>query len=148
MTSSGPVGLKDSDFHIEAKLQYEGNSDYLPRTVSEAENTEGLPVISYSYTVGYGKDAVSDLLPLFNPLSLVGFPIGSDSIAIVGFLEIKREEKLLKQYRATCLINKTRNLFYEGDTYSELRRNGLLMVRDDIEAQMLNDKIFLTNLVQ
>lgn len=55
MTSSGPVGLKDSDFHIEAKLQYEGNSDYLPRTVSEAENTEGLPVISYSYTVGYGK---------------------------------------------------------------------------------------------
>jgi len=141
------VGINEPPtFIVNGHVEYDGNEDYLPRTVNRGESAVQLPDISYRYNVGYGKDAVPDVLPLFNPLSLVGFPIGADSVVVVGQLAIIEEGKELKKYSSTCVFNKSRSLFYEGDTFSELRKKGLFMVRDNIEFQMSNDRVFLSEL--
>lgn len=141
LTTAGPTNIM-----VAGLLQYNGNQDYLPRTVGAGDDGRPFPEISYQYNVGYGKDAVPDILPLFNPLSLVGFPIGSDSVIVVGELVIAKNGNETKKYSSTCVLNKNRSLFYEGDTFSELRRKGLLMVRDNIETQMSNDTKFLSGL--
>ena len=137
-------------FSVVGMIEYGGhNTEYLPRTVKQDENaTTGLPLINYVYNVGYGKDSVPEILPLFNPLSIVGFPIGSDNIVIVGVLKIIKRGEVLKQYSSTCVFDKNRSLFYEGDTFSELRKKGLLMVRNNIENQMTNDRMYLSKLFQ
>lgn len=135
------------DFSMVGQIEYDGNADYLPQTVKHGKGDADLPLIKYSYNVVYGKDAVPELLPLFNPLSIVGFPIGSDNIVIVGGLEIAKNGDT-KQYISTCVFDKNRNLFYEGDTFSELRKKGLLMVRQNIESQMLKDREFLLSFLR
>ncbi len=42
-------------------------------------------------------------------------------------------------------MDKTRNLFYEGETYSEMRKKGLIEVRNNIESQMHDDRAFFVN---
>jgi len=137
--------IDSGDFCVVGHVEYEGNEDYLPQTIKRGAEDESLPAIRYEYKVGYGKDSVPEILPLFNPLTLVGFPIGSDSILIVAELVIEKRETL-RRYRSTCVIDKRRSLFYQGKTFSELRKNGLLLVRKNIESQMLNDREFLSNL--
>lgn len=140
--------IPNIDYTILGTLEYDGNSDYLPRTIREGDDSESLPVIRYIYHVGYGKDSIPELLPLFNPLSLVGFPVGSDSLVITAALDVVKEGETLKQYSSTCVIDKNRSLFYEGDTFSVLRKKGLLMVRENIESQMIRDRETLSHLLQ
>lgn len=142
------IHLPSTDCTIAGILEYEGNHDYLPRTIREGGDRGSMPVIRYAYHVGYGKDSIPEIFPLFNPLSLVGFPVGSDSLVIVGALDIVKAGETLKQYSATCVIDKNRSLFYEGDTFSELRKKGLFMVRENIETQMISDREFLSQLLQ
>ncbi len=142
----GDIG--STDFGMIGRVNYSGNPDYLPRTVKPSDEESGNLEFKYDYNVGYGQDAVPDVLPLFNPLSLVGFPIGSDSLVVVGKLDLLKDGEVVKTYCSTCVIDKTRNLFYEGKTHSELRRQGLLRVRDNIEIQMANGHETLLELVQ
>lgn len=137
-----------SDFVLDGPVTYSYNPDYLPRTLRNSDTTAGNIEFKYDYNVGYGKDAVPEALPLFNPLTLVGFPIGADSLVVVGHLEILKEGVVVKTYSSTCAIDKTRSVFYQGKTHSELRREGLIAVRDNIEAQMFNDREALLSLIQ
>lgn len=123
------AGLQSGDFSMTGNIEYDGNAAYLPSTVRQGEGDSNSPVIKYKYNVGYGKDSVPEAFPLFNPLSLVGFPVGADSLVVVGSLDVIKDGELVKQYCSTCVIDKTKSLFYEGETYSELRKKGLLMVR-------------------
>jgi hypothetical protein len=138
------AGLQSGNFSLTGNIDYEGNTAYRPRTVRQGHDDSNAPVIRYKYHVGYGKESVPAAFPLFNPFTLVGFPIGEDSLVVVGSLEVIKDGELLKQYSATCVIDKTRSLFYEGDTSSELRKKGLLMVRENIERQMSNDRELLS----
>jgi hypothetical protein len=121
-------------------VRYSNNPDYLPRTIRNSETAHGGIGFKYDYSIGYGKDALPEVLPLLNPLTWLGFPVGSDSLVVVGNLEILDNGAVLKTYSAVCVIEKTRSLFYQGKTSSELRRKGLLAVRDNIENQMMNDR--------
>jgi hypothetical protein len=131
-----------SDFHVRGMLEYDGNRDYLPRTIKD---DSGQTVISfiYQYQITYGRDKIPQALPLFNPLTIVGFPIGENTIAVTGNLKVLKGKEVIKSYTATCGLEKVRSIFSEGDTFSELRKIGLLTVRDNIELQMYQDRDFL-----
>ena len=98
---------------------------------------------SYRYEVTYGRDAVPQALSLFNPLLIIGFPIGADTVVVTAKLEVLKESTQVKTYTAVCILDKHRTIFSEGETLSELRKRGLLAVRDNIETQMYGDRDLL-----
>jgi hypothetical protein len=134
------------EFSLPGKILYEGKRDYLPRTLASVPESD--LTLKYTYDVAYGKDKMEQAVVLYNPLTILGFPIGEDTIAVSGKLEIVRGDELLKTYTATCGFEKTRNLFYEGDTFAELRLRALACVRENIEAQMHGEREFLSKLIK
>ncbi len=146
VTTPAMEGTAQGEIRLEGKIRYDGNREYLPRTLADVSGESAPLVLKYSYDVKHGRDAVPQLLPLFNPLSLVGFPIGEDTLAVEGRLEILRGEEVIKVYTAACLLESTRNLFWPGETYSEMRRKGLAAVRENIERQMQRDRDTLESL--
>jgi hypothetical protein len=138
--------LENTTILIDGKIDYTGNKEYFPRTVGDSQSKDPLLIIKYQYQVNYGKVTGPEGLNVFNPLLIVGFPIGQDTLVVVGKLDIIRQKEVIKTYSAICTYEKTRNLFYQGPTFSELRRTGLLNIRDNIEAQMYNNREFLLNL--
>lgn len=135
--------IPTGDFLLGGKIDYDGNKEYLPRTVRADPSLEPLPILRYRYEVTYGRDAVPQALPLFNPLTIVGFPIGADTVVVTGKLEILKGSSAIKTYTAVCILDKHRTIFSEGETMSEIRKRGLLAVRDNIEAQMYVDRDLL-----
>ena len=69
--------------------------------------------------------------------------VGHKSQYVVGNLEIRDGEKVVKTYTAMATLNDYSEF---SDTLTEMRRRGLLAVRDNIEAQMYLDGEFLRNL--
>ncbi len=134
------------DFRLKGKVIYDGNHEYFPRTIVDGPVGESGLTFQYTYDVTHGKDNTPQLLPLYNPLTIVGFPIGEDTVVVVGRLEILKRNAVVKTYTATCGLENTRNIFWQGETYSELRRKGLIAVRDNIEAQMNQDRQLLSGL--
>jgi hypothetical protein len=126
---------------IKGPIQYDGNRTYLPRTISEGAPSEyGL---SFRYTTSETQDRSSwDIIAIFNPLTILGFPTGRRSSTVTGNLEILKETEVVKSYAASCLQEAHRGIYY-GESFSELRRKGLGAVRDNIEAQMSRDREFL-----
>jgi hypothetical protein len=135
------------DFALPGKIVFDGKRDYLPRTLAESPG-EGTVTLRYAFDVIYGKDRTHAMAHLFNPLVLFGFPIGEDTVAVAGKLDIERSGEVVKTYTAICGFEKTRNLFHEGATYSELRLRGLQCVRDNIDAQMQKEREFLSRLTK
>jgi len=133
-----------NDFTLRGKIDYDGNREYLPRTITADTNPESL-TLRYRYDVTYGRDAVHQAIPLFNPLTIVGFPIGADTIVVTGKLEILKWKTTVKVYTSVCVLDKHRTIFSEGETMSELRKSGLLAVRDNIETQMYVDRNLLND---
>lgn len=139
---------KNVDLQIKGKITYEGNKEYLIRLISEDSSLDTGVTFNYVHNVIYGKkDTLPDIIALFNPLNLVGFPIGENTVSVTGKLEVMKGNEVIKTYSAACILEKTRNLFYEGETFSELRKKGLIAVRNNIEAQMWQDREFLNGLL-
>lgn len=135
-----------SDFQMKGKVQYDGNKEYLPRTISDESASDTFFSFQYRYQITYGRDKTPQAIPLFNPLTIVGFPIGENTLVVNGNFTISKGKEVIKEYTATCGLEKVRSLFSEGETFSDLRKKGLLTVRDNIEAQMYQDRDFLSSL--
>jgi hypothetical protein len=131
------------DFSLVGKIDYEGNAEYLPRTVSAESGPGATLTLRYRYEVTYGRDAVHQALIFFNPLTIIGFPIGTDTVVVTAKLAVLKGNFQVKEYTAVCILDKHRTIFWEGETLSELRRRGLLAVRDNIETQMYGDRDLL-----
>lgn len=131
---------------VTANIDYKGNKDYLPRILATSQRPESPFTARYRYDVSYGRDSVNQVLPLFNPLNFVGFPIGADTVVVKATLEFIRDTIVGKRYVASCVLSKHRNLFWEGESLTELRRRGLIAVRDNIESQVCRDKDFVREL--
>jgi len=138
--------IENKDFHLTGKVIYDGNLEYLPRTITDDSSPDSILIFQYTYNVAYGRDNIPQLLPLYNPLSIVGFPIGEDTLAVVGKLDILKRKEVIKSYSSTCGLEKMRSLFSEGESFSELRKKGLIAVRDNIELQMYEDRNSLSQL--
>lgn len=129
----------ESGFQLAGKVDYDGNKEYLPRTIKEDSSKRPVS-FKYEYQVAYGRDKLPQLVPLYSPLSIIGFPIGKNTIVVKGNLKIIKGKKIVKEYTAICGLERMRSIFSEGETFTELRRKGLLAVRDNIELQMYKDK--------
>ena len=124
------LGLKKSD--AEAILK--------PYLLSLKNNPNSSLVTNYSYSVHYVNGNTDwDGLNLFNPLIFVGFPMSGESVIVEGKLQIKEKEVVLKELRASCVSNKTRNLFQTGGS-SGPRKDCLIAVRDNIDTQIKHFK--------
>jgi threonine synthase len=56
--------------------------------------------------------------------------MGKNSVAVRGRLEIVKGTEVVKTYESNATLTSRASLLYEGETYSEMRRRGLLGVRD------------------
>lgn len=134
-----PIGAFDGlSVLVHGRLHYTGNPDYLPRTVSGVAGNTNIE-INYVYAVKYGRDAMPQAIPLFNPLTGLGFPIGENTLVVTGRLQVLRDGGLIGNYEAACTAEQTRTIFSEGETFSELRRSCLMEIRSSLESQMLSD---------
>jgi hypothetical protein len=134
-----------SDFRLYGHIQYDGNRDHLPRTLAESNDTNAPLILEYTYKVVYGRDKTPQAIPLFNPLTIVGFPIGENTLVVSTRLTVSKGKEALKEYISTCGMQGARNVFSEGDTFSEMRRKGLIATRDNIEQQLMQDREWLTS---
>lgn len=112
----------------------ESNSEYLPSTLKHDQNS---PLEAhYTYSVNYVNGSTDwDGLNLLNPLLIVGFPMSQESVIVEGKLEFKDKENTLQQFSASCIAEKTRNLFQTGGS-SGPRKACLLALRDTINQQL------------
>lgn len=138
--------INNIDFRIGGRVICEGNREYLPRIINDEPVSDSKLTFQYTYNALYGKHDIPEVIALFNPLNIVGFPTGENSLTIIGKLDILKGKKVIKSYTATCVLEKTRNLFSEGETFSEIRKKGLIAVRDNIEVQIYQDRDFLSKL--
>lgn len=120
---------------IHCNVIYEqGNLEYLPSLLQH--NSESTCLAHYSYDVKYVNGNTNwDGLNLFNPLIFVGFPMSEESVLVEAKLSLKEKEGSVKEFTASCIANKTRNLFQTGGS-SGPRKACLLAVRDTINTQI------------
>lgn len=139
--------INNMDFRIGGRVICEGNREYLPRIINDEPVPDSKLTFQYTYNALYGKHDIPEVIALFNPLSIVGFPTGENTLTIIGKLDILKEKEVVKSYIATCILEKTRSLLSEGETFSEMRKKGLIAVRDNIEVQVYQDRDLLKKLL-
>ena len=132
---------------IQAPVAYEGNAAYLPGALIPTTAAAAVTVLRYSYDSQYGLSQLPGAVAVVNPLMLVGFPEGSNSLVLSARLEVLREGATVRSYAAVAAMKRTSTMFSEGETLTEMRRRGLLLVRDNISAQICRDQTTLTQLL-
>src|SRR5437867_3239877 len=65
-------------------ITFDGKREYLPRTISEAPISENELSFRYSHNEIQQRNDSLELLALFNPLTLVGFPTGGTQSTVTG----------------------------------------------------------------
>lgn len=109
----------------------------MPDTIIKDENS--LIIIDYTISEKYdinGKD--SDVLNLFNPLLIVGFPLGDNLLLIDSNLKIIKDKVLIKEYSAKCLYTYTRNIFGNPD-FTSMRNECLEEIKNNLNSQIINN---------
>ncbi len=128
---------------IDAKIDYTGNRDYLPRSLKEGADTTDITAV-YTYDVSYDAGRERDYT-IVNPLLIAGVTKAADSVTVTGTLELFRAGNSIRKYSESVALRKNKTLYSEGETLSEMRRDGLLFVRDSIDRQIYNDRGFWDN---
>ncbi|MEW6571699.1 MAG: hypothetical protein AB1390_11115 [Nitrospirota bacterium] len=139
--------IDNMEFRLKGKIVYEGNKEYLPRILIDESVPDSDYAFRYTYNADYGGRDTPDVVAFINPFNVVGFPTGKNTLIITGRLDILKGEEILKSYIATCALKKTRSLLVEGETLSEMRKKGLIAVRDNIEVQVCQDRELLHKLL-
>jgi hypothetical protein len=122
---------------LHGAITYEGNKDYLPRTVVQGEPDAGNLRIRYRYDVEQGRnDSSTIFLPVVN---LVIDPKGINWVIAAGNLELLEGDDVKHSYKAVHQLGGEGA--GRGTTLTALRRQALLAVRDDIERQMTRDSL-------
>lgn len=130
------VKTEPIDTLISGPLSYNGNRDYLPKTINESSIG---PLISYEIKVEYSTtEPMGDFFRALIPTTVIGTAIGSSGLLCGGTVTVACVNGTRLMYSAASSIRKSTNIF-EGSDLSSLRREGLLSVRDNLETQMSND---------
>jgi hypothetical protein len=124
------------------KIEYSGNPEYLPRMLSADTGIENKVIFRYSYTVSY-EAPNEHPLTVFNPLLMLGMSKATDTVVVIGVLDIVKEGTLLKHYEKSLVLKKDKTVFSEGETLTDMRRKGLMLVRDHIDSQLVQDRAML-----
>jgi len=78
-----------------------------------------------------------DAINIWNPLLIIGFPMGSEAVIVQGKLAYVDDNQIENVFTATCIAKKTRNLFQKSGS-TEPRKKCLLAVRDSIDIQVIH----------
>ena len=128
---------------IHTSVRYEGKPDYLPAALVADPAASGQVTFRYAYEAQYGLKETNFFLTAVNPLTLVGFPTGSDSLVITGRVDVVRGDETVRSYVAAAAMGRSSTVFYEGETFTDMRRRGLLLVRDNLSGQLCHDEALL-----
>ena len=115
------------DVLARGKIVCDGDKKYLPRTIGEGRGGDDSLIIQYEYE------------------ELQERPYKHKASEVVGRLELRSRGKVLKTYRAIAMLIVAGE--FSSETLSDMRRRGLFAVRDNIEAQMWDDRDILKRLV-
>ena len=129
-----------SDCKVVGHISYDGNPQYLPTVLVEKASSPAGAVLRYTHEAGYGLNQAPAEVQLVNPLHLVGLPTGKESVCIVGRLEVIRDGSVVRSFAAVAVMERSNSMFTEGETFTEMRRRGLLLVRDNISEQICADQ--------
>ena len=129
---------------LRGSLSYEGNPDYLPRTVADYVGSASAIAIRYSYEDVQGRSPLVNKFTLTHSGLLFEQPVGFKSVRVIGSLDVLDGERVVKTYSAMATLSAHSE--YSRETLSDMRRRGLLAVRDNVESQMYQDREFLQRL--
>jgi hypothetical protein len=132
---------------IRAAVWFDGKPEYLPAVLIADASAHPAAGFRYSYEARYGLNEYNAFLVLVNPLSLVGFPTGKDNVVVTGRVDLVRDKTILRTYAAAASLKDTPTIFGEGDTFTDMRRRGLMLVRDNLSAQLCEDQSILRTLL-
>lgn len=134
------AGPPPADCVVRAHVEYSGNRDYLPSVLVDDPSAHTDSVIRYAHEEQYGTSALPTGVQLVNPLHLLGMPTGSSDLVVVARLDVMRQGEVLRSFAAAAVMSRNDTLFGEGETLTEMRRRGLLLVADNISSQVCADR--------
>lgn len=124
------------------RLLYTGtNPEWVPRALRDVPQ-DNQRTLRFDYEISYGIDDES-AFDLFNPLLIVGATTSKDSLYVMGVLRFERDGKTVRDYRESITLDKSKSIFSEGETLTEIRRQGLLRLRDVLDARLETDRALL-----
>ncbi len=132
-------GAVRSDCTLLGHVSYDGNRDYLPALLVENASSPADSVLRYVHEERYGLKELPPGVQLVNPLNIVGFPTGSSSLSITGRLDVMRGGSVVRSFAAVAAMERSGSMFTEGESLTAMRRRGLLLVKDNISAQVCAD---------
>jgi hypothetical protein len=125
---------------VRGHLSYTGtNAEYVPTVLSEDPASPADAVLRYSYRVDYDLRQLPAEVQWVNPLHLVGMPTGTGALTIASRLDVMRGGLAVRSFAAVASMKRSQSMFSEGETFTDMRRRGLLLVRDNIAAQVCAD---------
>jgi len=130
-----------ADCVLRAHVEYAGNRDYLPTVLVDDPSAHTDSVIRYTHEQQYGSSALPTGVQLVNPLHLIGMPTGSSDLVVVARLDVMRRGEVVRSFAAAAVMSRNDTIFGEGETLTEMRRRGLLLVRDNISSQVCADRV-------
>jgi len=133
------TGASGTDCRVLGHVTYSGNPEYLPAVLVEAADRPADAVLRYDHEEHYGGSAVPAGVQVVNPLHLAGFPTGENTLSVIGRLDVLRAGAPVRTYIAVAAMKRSQSMFSEGETLTDMRRRGLLLVRDNIAAQVCAD---------
>lgn len=99
---------------IPAKIRYDGNRDYLPRSLSDDTGAAQFTAV-YVYQIIYDAEKEHPLT-IFNPLLIAGMSKSDDAVTILAQLEMFKGDELVRKYEKSVVLSKSKTLFSEGET--------------------------------
>lgn len=130
---------------LPGSVNYTGNPLYLPRMLDpKGTSTADGIVFRYTHNVTYDVP-VENAAQLFNPFLILGVPKSGDTIVVRGTLELLKKSEVIKRYDKTLVLSKSKNVYSDGDTLTEMRKQGLIQVRDHIDSALIADQEQIRN---
>lgn len=118
------------------------NTNYVPLSLRDMPTSNGVS-LDYKYEIKYGLED-DTAFDLFNPLLFAGMPKSQDNIYVAGRLWIRTSDGFERRYEESFVMSKAKTLFSEGETLTDIRRKGLILLRNKIDAQLIADKDLLS----
>jgi hypothetical protein len=138
---------KTATCQIHAAVSFDGKPEYVPGVLIADASAHTAAGFRYSFEAQYGLNEYNAFLVLVNPLSLVGFPTGKDNVVVTGRIDFMRGNTIVRSYAAAASLKATATIFGEGETFTDMRHRGLMLVRDNLSAQLCQDQPILSMLL-
>jgi len=132
---------------IHGLVRYQGKPEYLPSALVPDQAPPSQIAFEYSHAVQYGLKETDPLVTFVNPLTLFGFPTGADNLIVTGRVDLVRGDATIRSYAAAAAMKHSGNVFSEGETFTDMRRRGLLLVRDNLTSQLCKDQSVIETLL-